>query len=296
MNLVSIIMTVFNGEDFVEAAIDSCLNQTHTNFELIIIDDGSSDSTIKIIRSFKDYRIKIFINDINRGQSYSRNLGIIKSSGEYIAVMDSDDVAYPERLDTQLKYLESNPEISLCCSYADIIDENNLITGQRKLSIDENVLKLKLLFECPIIHPTVMWRKSDFIDNNLWYDEFFVYAQDYELWSRALNYLKLGVIKESLIKFRFNHRNSISNSKRKLQDKYAGIIRQRNLNKIIKVPVYCLNNNKIYCKILIYRSIIKSKYLAEDKELKILFFRSKLFDGSKLPHKLKLILRKLLIN
>jgi glycosyltransferase involved in cell wall biosynthesis len=296
MILVSIVMTVFNGESFVAEAIDSCLNQTHTNYELIIIDDGSSDRTQKIIRSFKDYRIKIFVNDVNRGQSFSRNLGIINSGGEYIAIMDSDDVAYPERLETQLKYLESHPEISLCCSYADIIDDKNFITGQRKLSKDESFLKLKLLFECPIIHPTVMWRKSDFIANNLWYDEFFIYAQDYELWSRALNHLKLGVIEKSLIKFRFNHTNSISNSKRKLQDKYANIIRQRNLDKIIKVPICCINNNKIYCKVLIYRSIIKSKYLTDDKEFKILFFRSRLFDGSKLPHRLKIFLRNLLIN
>lgn len=294
--MVSVVMTVLNGEQYIKLAIESILSQTYKNFELIIVNDGSTDSTDRIIGTFNDARIRYIKNETNLGQSYSRNFAIKISKGIYIAIMDADDIAHPERLETQLVYLENHPEISFCCSYADIIDDNNLITGQKKLPLDEGSLRLKLLFECPIIHPTVMWRKSDFIDNNLWYDEFFVYAQDYDLWSRATEKLRLGVVPQSLLKFRFHHSKSISSSKKGVQIKYAKIISEKNLSRVSLIASFFSRYDCLICKIMLYRTIIKSDYMSDMKELKINYFRSCLFDGKNLPYKVKEMLRKLLLN
>lgn len=294
--MISVIITVLNGEEYIKFAIESILSQSYEKFELIIVNDGSVDRTDEFISSYDDKRIKYIKNETNQGQSYSRNLAIKMSKGKYIAIMDADDIAHPERLEAQLVYLENHPEISFCCSYADIIDDNNLSTGQKKLPLDEGSLRLKLLFECPIIHPTVMWRKSDFIDNNLWYDEFFVYAQDYDLWSRATEKLRLGVIPQSLLKFRFHHSKSISSSKKGVQIKYAKIISEKNLSRVSSIAPFFSRYDCFICKIMLYRTIIKSDYMSGMKELKINYFRRCLFDGKNLPYKVKKMLRKLLLN
>lgn len=296
MATVSVIMTAYNSSDFIEDAIGSILNQTNSNLELIVVDDGSVDETANIINSFNDKRIKFIRNETNQGQSYSRNLAIKESSGSFIAIMDSDDIAYHDRIDKQLDYLLKHPEVSFCCSWADTIDENNCITGQKKLTSDEGIVKLKLLFECPIIHPTVMWRKSDFIGNNLWYDEFFVYAQDYDLWSRATKKLRLGIIPQPLLKFRFRHSKSISNSKKEIQIKYASIISKRNLSQISSIAPILSKFDCLICRILLYRTIVKSDYMSDVKELKIDHFRRCLFDGSRLPFKVKKNLREFLLK
>lgn len=110
-SFISVIMTVYNGEKLLREAIDSILNQSYQEFELIIIDDGSTDSTLQIINSYHDPRIRLIENGQNRGQSYSRNLGIKQSQGEYIAIMDTDEIALPKRIETQYEYLKSNPQI-----------------------------------------------------------------------------------------------------------------------------------------------------------------------------------------
>lgn len=166
--LVSVIMTAYNSSGFIRDAIESILNQTYNDLELIVIDDGSVDETGNIVNSFKDRRIKLIRNETNQGQSFFRNLAIKEASGSFIAIMDSVDIAYYNRIDKQINYLIEHPKISICCSWADSIDEENQVTGQKRLNFDEDILKLKLLFENSIIHPTVMWRKSDFIENKYW--------------------------------------------------------------------------------------------------------------------------------
>jgi glycosyltransferase involved in cell wall biosynthesis len=162
---ISVIMTVYNGEKFLREAIDSVLNQTFQDFELIIIDDGSTDSTLKIINSYSDSRIRLIENIQNRGQSYSRNLGIKESKGEYVAIMDADDIMYPSRLEKQLDFLQSQNRI-ICFSWADIINETGEWVKLKTHISDSQLIHAKLIFECPLIHPTAMWNKESFINNN----------------------------------------------------------------------------------------------------------------------------------
>lgn len=208
--MISVILTVFNGEKFLKEAIESILNQTYQEFELIIIDDGSTDSTLQIIDSYHELRIRLIENGHNRGQSYSRNLGIQKSKGEYIAIMDADDIALPNRLEIQYEYLKSNTEISLCGSWIEVIGEEGDFKKIRKVPTDNFEIKADLIFNCPIIHPTVMFVKKDFVENGFFYDEEFRYAQDMELWSRAMFKLNFSNIPLPLLKMRFGNSNSIS--------------------------------------------------------------------------------------
>jgi glycosyltransferase involved in cell wall biosynthesis len=207
---ISVIMTVYNGGKFLREAVDSILNQTYQEFELIIIDDGSTDSTLQIINSYHDPRISLIENGQNRGQSYSRNLGIKESKGDYIAIMDADDIALPKRLEIQYEYLKSNTEISLCGSWIEVIGEEGDFKKIRKVPTENFEIKADLIFNCPIIHPTVMFVKKDFAENGFFYDEEFKYAQDMELWSRAMFKLNFTNIPLPLLKMRFGNSNSIS--------------------------------------------------------------------------------------
>jgi glycosyltransferase involved in cell wall biosynthesis len=203
-------MTVYNGERFLKEAIESIINQTYKDFELIIIDDGSTDGSIEIIKGYNDSRIRLLVNETNKGQSYSRNWGIRESKGSYIAIMDADDVASPERLKIQHDYFESNSEISLCGSWIEVIGEEGEFKKIRKVPTDNFEIKADLIFNCPIIHPTVMFRKKDFVQNGFFYDEEFKYAQDMELWSRAMFKLNFHNIPIPLLKMRFGNSNSIT--------------------------------------------------------------------------------------
>lgn len=231
MDKVSIIMTVFDGERFLSEAIESCLLQTHNNLELIIIDDGSTDGSLEIINSFVDDRIKLFINESNRGQSYSRNRGIRESSGEYIAIMDSDDIAFNCRLEKQLDFLKCN-EANICFSWVDLIDSNGNPFGSRKTTSNKNLLKAQLLFECTLVHPTAFWRKDAFVNNNLWYDEAFVYAQDYEFWTRVIKVFEIEVYEEPLIMYRFGNELSISHTKKSRQEAFRLSVSNREIEKL----------------------------------------------------------------
>jgi glycosyltransferase involved in cell wall biosynthesis len=274
---VSIIMTIFNGKKFLHEAIDSVLVQTLKDFELIIIDDGSTDSSLEIVKSYNDKRIKLLINEVNRGQSYSRNRGIKMASGEYIAVMDGDDIMYPNRLEKQVDYLKING-VSICFSWADVIGEDGNWIRVKSLISDPLLICAKLIFECPLIHPTAMWKRESFINNNLWYDEEYVYAQDMELWNRVKEYFDIHIMEEPLIKFRFGNSNSISFQKKDLQNSYALKISSKELMKLDYS-----GENPLFIKKMIYRIIavirVKQNFIKINGTNKyvIIYFRDLLF-------------------
>lgn len=292
-------MTVYNGEKFLREAIDSIINQSFEDFELIIIDDGSTDTTLRIINSYSDPRIRLIENALNRGQSYSRNLGIKESRGDYIAIMDADDIMYSNRLEKQIKFLQSgNNEI--CFSWADIIDEKGEWVKLKKHISDSLLIHAKLIFECPLIHPTAMWNKKAFINNNLWYDEAFVYAQDMELWNRVKEFYPLVIIEESLIKFRFGNSNSVSFQKKELQNNFAQSITKRELLKIGLNQKDLFNNNNFITRIKktvkIHRYLTKKMGMTNDNVKG--YFRDLMFSTNNLviPYRVGKIIKKSLIH
>lgn len=215
MPKISVIMSVYNGEKFLEEAVLSVLNQTYKDFEFIIIDDGSTDSSLEMLGGFekKDERIRL-VSRKNKGLTPSLNEGIKLAQGEYIARMDGDDISMPERFEKQLDFLEKNKEIALCGTWAINIDENGNEIGEYKTPTTHKEIKKMILFHNPFIHPSVMIRKSVFEKVGL-YSEHFKHIEDYELWTRVLAHFKTANIQEFLLKYRITG-NGVTRKNRKI--------------------------------------------------------------------------------
>jgi glycosyltransferase involved in cell wall biosynthesis len=201
--LVSVLMPVYNGARFLEEAVQSILNQTFEDFELLIINDGSTDESEQIINGFKDPRIRLVNKPRNEGLVKALNDGIGLAKGTLIARMDADDIAHKDRLSKQVAFLKSNPDIDVLGCHIDLIDERQNIIGERIYGIDHDDIKIDSLFHCPVPHPGVIFKKDKFISNNLFYNPAYqYYAEDYDLWQRALAILKFANYNEKLLLYR----------------------------------------------------------------------------------------------
>ena len=207
-------MAVYNSEKYLDESIQSILDQTFRNFELILINDCSTDNSLKIINKYvkKDKRIVIIDNKTNLGRPKARNKGLEIAKGKYIAILDSDDIALPDRLKIQYDFLEKNRDIFLVGSGAYNMDENGTITTKNKPLINSEDIRNKLSTHNCLYHPTIMFRNKGFM-----YREKFVYTQDYDFYLILLsNDKKISNIFEPLIKYRINP-NAITWSKKSKQ-------------------------------------------------------------------------------
>lgn len=204
---ITVLMSVYNGARYLREAIDSILNQTFRDFEFVIINDASIDSSQDIIESYHDPRIRCIHNQINLGLTKSLNIGLHAARGSYIARIDNDDISYPLRLEVQYHFLETNPKITLVGSWADFCDEYGIARHTRHTPTDQNVIKYELIFGNAFFHSSIMFRKYEIMDAG-GYSESYRYAQDYELYSRLIHRYTLANIPQSLIKFRL-HKGSV---------------------------------------------------------------------------------------
>lgn len=206
MILVSIIMSVYNEELYIAEAIDSVLAQTYSNFELIIINDGSTDKTAAIIQSYQDKRIRFFNDGLNKNQAVRANEGIALAKGKYIARLDGDDVCLPTRLEKQVSFLETHPEIAIVGTQIIIDDEHsNQMYQGKTLPVESDILNVYCLFFCPFIHSSIMVRRTVF--DQFQYDESYILVQDYEWYSRVLNQYKGANLPDFLIRYRLHPQN-----------------------------------------------------------------------------------------
>jgi glycosyltransferase involved in cell wall biosynthesis len=202
---VSVIMPVHNSEAFLSEAIQSILDQTHTNFELVIVDDCSEDTSWTIASEFasRDSRIKLMRNQTNLGIVKTRNIGYAHSNPQYryIAIMDSDDVSLPERLAKQISFLERHLDYALVGGNTLIIDEQSREIGSRRYpSSDEEIRRVITRFN-PIAQPTATLRRSALERVGL-YDEHYPRCQDYDLWCRIAAQYKIANLDEYTLKYR----------------------------------------------------------------------------------------------
>ncbi|GAB1545569.1 hypothetical protein NUACC21_82450 [Scytonema sp. NUACC21] len=204
MPKVTVLMAVYNGERYLQEAIESILNQTFLDFEFLIVNDGSIDSTREIILSYNDPRIRLVNNDNNLGLTRSLNKGLQLAKGELIARQDADDISEPERLAKQVAFLERHREVVLVGTWYKEIDAYGKLIGDRQLPCDYIQIRWGLLFYCPFVHSAVMLRKSTVLEHIGFYDESLVYAQDYELWCRIARHLVVANLDEYLLKLRIN--------------------------------------------------------------------------------------------
>ena len=207
MTKISVLMPVYNTkEEYLRASIESILNQTFKDFEFIIVNDGSTNNAEEVILSYKDDRIKYFKQE-NQGIVGALSNAWAKASSKYIARMDSDDIAYPERFAKQIEFLEENPEYSLVGSWAKIIHSNNII------KLPQDIKVMDLLADCMFIHPSIMFRKADFEKFNIHYETGFEYAEDYYMYARAIKCLKMTNLQEVLLDYRVYPENSSSKNR-----------------------------------------------------------------------------------
>lgn len=182
--LISVILPVYNGEKHLIDCIESVLSQTYDNFEFIIVDDASTDNTPKILKEFamRDNRIKVITHAINQKQTKAANTAIKNAKGEYLARMDADDVALPNRLKKQVEFMQKNPDIGVLGSWIHLIDDNGKVIEIMKTIRSQSSLGWSLLFDTSFVSSSVMMRKN-IIDQVGFYQT--LQAEDYDLWSRV---------------------------------------------------------------------------------------------------------------
>ena len=201
---LTVVMAVFNGALYLREAVDSLLAQTFADFELLIVDDGSTDATRAIIESYSDRRITLLANERNLGLSRSLNRGVALARGDYVARMDADDISEQDRLATQFEFLERHPDVVVVGSSYTLIDQHGRHVGRRWVPCDDAGIRWMLQFCSPFAHSAVMMRKTALEDLAAVYDESLVYAMDYDLWIRLAELGRLANLNELLVRWRIH--------------------------------------------------------------------------------------------
>lgn len=229
--LVSVIMPAFNSVKYIGEAVESILNQTYTDFELLIIDDCSSDGTLEEIKKYKDKRIRLLQNDENKGIAYTTNIGINNSMGKYIALMDDDDVAFPERIEQQVRYMEAHSEVDILGGRSvDIDEKGNVISEFAVPHYNPRYIKAMLLIQCvDFRNGTAMIRKDFLEQTGLKYKDNYLGMQDYRFYMEASKLGKISTISDFLLKWRLHGQNEtvhqMKGNAQKRAEKYREIQR-----------------------------------------------------------------------
>lgn len=205
----TVLMPVFNGADFLRIAIESILKQSYSDFEFLIIDDGSTDATAEIVKSFKDKRIRFLQNQKRLKLSGALNRGLDESRGEYIARMDADDIARPYRLREQIAFLKERPDVGICGGWPRKFGAKRSEVIELPITFEQ--LRAYAVFDSPLSHPTVVIRKRLFERYDLKFDGNYYPTEDYELWTRALEMFPCVNIPKVLMDCRV-HESSMTGS------------------------------------------------------------------------------------
>lgn len=227
---VSVIMPVYNSVKYINEAIDSILNQTFTDFEMILVDDCSDDGTREIIESYKDSRIRIFYNSKNMGVAYTRNRALENARGEYIAILDDDDISLSIRLEMQVKFLDENLEYGVVGGRTQLIDQNGMVINKSNVAyVNPKYIKAIFLFRNVFCNGEVMFRRELAVSNNLRYEENCYGMEDFKFWIKMSKIAKMTNIDELFLKHRVHEKSITSvvakNLERERQLKFAELQR-----------------------------------------------------------------------
>lgn len=226
MPKVSVLIPTYNTKEaWLKESIESILSQTYQDFEIIILDDGSKISPENLIKSFNDERIKFYKNEKNLGIGKTRNKLLELANGKYGAFQDSDDISLPKRLEKQVEFLENNPNFSGVSAWMKTFPNGKVLKNIQEPKI------IDFLYSCNFSQGCAMLKLEDFKKNNLIFDDSFTTSEDYDLWTRAIEKLKLYNIQEVLLKYRRNP-NSLVHTKHDEITKNDKIIKQNLLDKL----------------------------------------------------------------
>lgn len=233
---VSVIMPCYNEGKTLYKAINSVLNQTYKNLELIIINDCSSDDSHIIIKSFKDDRIKYLVNKVNLGVTKSRNIALNIATGKYIACLDGDDTCEPKRLEKQISYMEGNPSCVLCGTYSDIYDGKK--TYHHLTVYKDYDLKKYLIKNNPFVQSSIVYKR---IVNSvpIKYNENLSLFEDYNLWISLVNKGSFYVVPTVLV-----HRQDIRNFQ--VKKTWQGYNKNKIYKLLLKTQIYAIRETRFY--------------------------------------------------
>ncbi|MBX3255005.1 MAG: glycosyltransferase [Chitinophagaceae bacterium] len=222
--LVSIILPCYNAEKYLKDCLNSILKQTYPCFELLIINDGSTDTTINIIKSYKDNRIRLVNNDTNCGIVYCLNQGIKQAKGKYLARIDADDIMHEERLQKQVRYLEDrrNNDVAIVGSSHFVIDDTGRMIGLKQYPVSDAEIKTFMLFQNPFSHPSVMIRATAL--KKMKYNSKYKHAEDYNLWFNLSGKYKFANLLEFLTYYRVHPANTSLENAKEQQRNAAALI------------------------------------------------------------------------
>ena len=223
---VTVLMSVFNGEQYLKEAIDSVLNQTYQNFDLLIINDGSTDNSLKIVQSYKDPRIKLINNDQNLGLIKSLNIGVSLIQSDYIIRMDSDDICLPNRIEVQLNFMDLHPEVGASGSHYFQLKEDKQFEIDLPISSEE--IRSFLIFNCPLAHPTTIIRKQILDKYHIRYETGYLYSEDYYFWLQISKVSQLRNLNDCLIYYRM-HANQITGNPYKAKGRLDSVTKIRSI-------------------------------------------------------------------
>ncbi|MDQ3392691.1 MAG: glycosyltransferase [Bacteroidota bacterium] len=228
---VTVLMPVYNAGVYLRDSIESILNQSFEDFEFLIINDGSSDESEAVIKSYNDPRIRTLNNEKNLGLIATLNKGLSLAKGQFIVRQDADDISMPHRLELQVDIMNKNPDLLLLSSNAIIINNNSEFIGESNLPEEEIALRFRMMFKCGIFHTSTIFRKKSLEDYNLKYDPLYPHTEDYKLWSELSRHGKLYVMRDKLVKYRA-HQESISSLNKSKQEEIAAKVVRENIKEI----------------------------------------------------------------
>lgn len=222
--LVSVVISAASTKEaFFESAIYSVLRQSLSDFELIVVDDGLSEENRSFIHGLVDPRVNVITNETNIGQSKSVNKALKQARGTYVIRMDADDVMLPTRIADQVAYMECHPEVIVAGALAIQSDNKRIIP---RVYPTAECFAMGLLFSSDMVHPTAIIRREMALERGLWYDEDFLYSQDYKLWVDALDRGEIGLLKKPVLIYRV-HPGQINNTKSTERPAYSKRARQQ---------------------------------------------------------------------
>lgn len=232
MARITIVLPVYNGERFLREAIDSVLAQTYRDFELWVINDGSIDGSMAIVDTYTDSRLVRMDNPYNMGTVATQNQAFAMVMSPYIARMDQDDLWHPEKLEMQVKLLESRPDVGVCGTsihkFGDI-DSINIFPEE------SNTLKVGLMFYCMMSHPSVVFRRSVLEETGIKYNPEFAVADDYKMWIDLLQYTNIYNLQQPLVEYR-QHEGQICRKNTHEQEVVVRCLREEQLRLIYPNP------------------------------------------------------------
>jgi len=215
--LVSVVIPVYNAEKYIEEALESILNQTYKNLEIIVSNDGSTDNSIAKVKKYKDKRIQIVEAPKNQGVSAALNRGVLASTGKYIAIMDADDWSYPYRIEKQVKLMEENPKVVLSSGDMDMCDEEMNFMKTRKYPLTNSEIRKVLLKYDPIVHAACIWRREALLKTDLYPLYVKNTCHDYCVIFQIAEYGEFKNLPISLLKCRIRDNSITGNKTRQTQ-------------------------------------------------------------------------------